>query len=74
MNQRDEPLGNPVGCNDSIPDVWWSERGIDALIWPKPYSLPESNRPIDPEAEAQQSGVCRQERPCQPSRKETRHV
>lgn len=28
------------GLNVAEPDVWWGSNGIDALIWPKPYTAP----------------------------------
>jgi hypothetical protein len=39
-----------IDAPDPVPDVWWGENGIDALIWvdPVPYELPSLKVPVSP--------------------------
>jgi hypothetical protein len=52
LNSRDaQQSAQPSGVLDDepMPDVWWGEDGIDALIWadPRPYDGRPSETNID---------------------------
>lgn len=34
----------PPSGYQEVPDVWWGQHGIDALIFPKPYTPPAAAR------------------------------
>jgi hypothetical protein len=46
---QDQPTP-PLPTDDLAPEVWWSEDGIDALIWADPQ--PYAGAPPGPPAEA----------------------
>ena len=63
----------PSRLEEPEADVHWGESGIDALIWPKPYVMPQPHGPTNPET-ARRSGIDQNDPLRKPSRKESGHV
>jgi hypothetical protein len=45
--------GATVPSMGAEPDVWWGSHGIDALLWPKPYTRSDARDTVEPTEAAQ---------------------